>query len=218
MATKQKTEVKETKKEEVKPIVQQPAKGQVDKSQSAKTPVIVKTDKLEREYVIPLRKEWLKVPMYERTGRAVKAIKKFLAKHMKVEDRDVKKVRLDVYFNNELWFKGRANPPGKIKVKAVKENGIVTVNFVEVPEYVKFLKAKHVKLAARLEKKEPSKESKVEAKKEEVKTEEQKKDEKEKESSVADQRTKDAEMKIKDQKHLGKTEKKTYPQRMALKK
>src|SRR3989338_9112388 len=135
--TKQKTEVKETKKEEVKPIVQQPAKGQVDKSQSAKTPVIVKTDKLEREYIIPLRREWLKVPMYERTGRAIKAIKKFIAKNMKVIDRDVSKVKLDVYFNNEIWFRGRANPPSKIKVKAVKEGDIVKVGLADIPEHIK---------------------------------------------------------------------------------
>jgi hypothetical protein len=32
----------------------------------------------QREYVIPLRRECLKVPYYERTARAIKAIKKFI--------------------------------------------------------------------------------------------------------------------------------------------
>ncbi len=40
---------------------------------------------MERTYIIPLRKEWLKVPIYKRTKKAVKATKEFLQKHMKVE-------------------------------------------------------------------------------------------------------------------------------------
>ena len=100
---------------------------------------------LEREYTIPLRRFWLNVPEYERTGKAIKVIKKFIAKHMKITDRDTDKVKLDVYFNNELWFKGRRHPPSKIKVKASKEGEIVKVSFVEEPAHVKFLKQKHGK-------------------------------------------------------------------------
>ena len=29
---------------------------------------------LEREYVIPLKREWLKVPRYERTSKAIKTV------------------------------------------------------------------------------------------------------------------------------------------------
>src|SRR3989344_3570473 len=76
---------------------------------------------LEREYVVPLRRAWLHVPHYNRTSKAIKTIKKFIAKHMKVEDRDPNKVKLDVYLNNDLWFRGRANPPSRVKVKARKE-------------------------------------------------------------------------------------------------
>ena len=49
------------------------------------------TEKLEREYVIPLRVQWKKVPRYKRAAKATKAIKEFLAKHMKVKDRDINK-------------------------------------------------------------------------------------------------------------------------------
>ena len=52
-----------------------------------------KSEKFEREYIIPLRREWQKVANYRRTGRAVKEIKKFIAKHMKVPDRDFSKVK-----------------------------------------------------------------------------------------------------------------------------
>ena len=39
---------------------------------------------LERTYIIPLRREWLKVPEYKRTNKAVKAIRQFIVRHMKI--------------------------------------------------------------------------------------------------------------------------------------
>ncbi len=178
-----------------------------------------KTQKLEREYIIPLRREWIRVPQYKRTARAVKAIKKFIAKHMKVADRDVDNVKLDVYFNNELWFRGRASPPAKVKVKATKEGEIVKVEFVEVPQYVKFLKAKHNKFHKRAEKSQQPKAPPVE-KKEDKTTEEkaqEKKAEVEKEKSVEELNIKQAEQQAKTQKHTTKV-KEVPIQRMALKK
>ena len=172
---------------------------------------------LEREYVIPLRRWWLNVPKYERTGKAVKAIKKFIAKHMKVEDRDVRNVRLDVYFNNELWYRGRAHPPAKIKVKARKEGNIVHVTFVETPEIVKFLKAKHARRHQKSEAKAPAPAKSAEAPVEQ-KTEEQKKEENEKEKSVAQANLKQAEQQAKSQQKVTKVDKAQHPQRMALKK
>lgn len=177
----------------------------------------IKPDKLEREYVIPLRREWLKVPMYRRSRRAIDAIRKFIAKHMKVEGRDLDKVKIDVYFNNEVWFRGRTNPPAKVKVKATKENGIVRVEFAEVPGYVKFLKGKHEKMQKRLDAMEPKEQPKTETPKEE-KTEEEKKDEKEKETSTAEANAKQFEVKAKEQKNIGKAQKTQRPVRMALQK
>ena len=56
---------------------------------------------LEREYIIPLRAKCRVVPRYKKTNKAVKTVKEFLAKHMKVENRDLNKIKLDgikVYF------------------------------------------------------------------------------------------------------------------------
>lgn len=170
-------------------------------------------NKMEREYVIPLRRAWRNVPQYERTGKAIKAIKIFVAKHMKVEDRDVKNVKLDVYFNNEIWFRGRANPPSKIKVKVKKDGDIVHVTFAEVPKYVQILKKKNTKFHKAADK--PV--EKAEAK-EDSRTEEQKTEEVEKEKSVAEAGMKDAKMQVKADKHITKVEKQQHPQRMALKK
>jgi len=170
--------------------------------------------KIEREYVIPLRRFWQNVPDYERSGKAIKTIKKFIAKHMKLYDRDLDKVKLDVHMNNEVWFRGRASPPSKIKVIAIKENGIVKVELAEIPEFLKFHKA-------RVEKRHQKAEKKTELvpaqQPTEVKTEEQKKDEKEKEKATAEANSKLAEQQAKVQKHTSKVKEESY-HRVALKK
>ena len=170
---------------------------------------------MEREYIIPLRRVWRNVPQYERTGKAIKAIKIFIAKHMKVTDRDVKNVKLDVYFNNEIWFRGRANPPAKIKVKAKKDGELVHVSFAETPKFVERLKKQHSKLHKATDK--PIEKS-TEEKKEDSRTEEQKTEEVEKEKSTAEAGMKEAKLQAKTDKHVTKVEKAKHPQRMALKK
>ena len=177
---------------------------------------------IEREYVIPLRREWMKVPRYKRTARGVKAVKKFVARHMGIRDRDLNKIKLDVYLNNEIWFRGGKKPPSKIKVKAVKEENIVRVELVEAPERIKFLKARDEKRHKKIvkekveEKKESGLEEKIE-KTEGEKTEEEKKEETEKEKAVEQANIKIAETAAKAQKHTIKG-KGPQIQRKALKK
>ena len=79
------------------------------------------TKQLERTYNIPLRKEYLKVPNWKRTNKAVSAVKKFLKKHMKSEE-----VKLGKHLNEKLWKHGIKNPPHHIKVTTIKDSkGIV---------------------------------------------------------------------------------------------
>ena len=172
-----------------------------------------KVQTLEREYIIPLRNEWRKVANYRRTGRAIKFIKEFIAKHMKVPDRDVSKVKLDIYLNQEIFFRGRKKPPAKIKVKAKRDGDLVKVELAELPKHIRFLKQKHEKKHKPSEK---TKEAPKEEKKEE-KTEEEKKEEKEKEQSVAEQKEQFTEQQTKAQKHTTKV-KETKFHRMAMKK
>src|SRR3989338_11220989 len=96
---------------------------------------------LEREYNVPLRKGWLKVPKYKRANKAVKTLKEFLVRHMKVYDRDLRKIKLDILLNNEIRFRGMKKPPAYIKVKAKKfDNGIVKVELAELPDKIRFQK------------------------------------------------------------------------------
>jgi len=77
---------------------------------------------LERTYVIPLRSEWLKAPRYKRAKKAMRAIKEFLAKHMKVENRDMDKIKIDPWINRAIWMRGIRKPAHKITVKAIKDS------------------------------------------------------------------------------------------------
>lgn len=159
-----------------------------------------KEDKIiiEREYIIPLRKKWLNSPEYKRVPKAMKALKEFLARHMKIYDRDLKKIKIDKYLNNEMWMRSIRKPLAKIKVKAKKfESGIVKVELAEIPEFIKWKIEKEKKLA---ERKSEKKEAKVEEKKEE-KTEAEKKEEKEKEKSTVDAGMKQAEKAHKEARH-----------------
>lgn len=155
-------------------------------------------NKIEREYVIPLRKEWTKVPNYKRTAKSIKAIKEFVAKHMKVPGRDLDNVKIDSYFNNEVWYRGAGTPPARVKVKVVKVGDIATVTFAQDPERVKFARERHVRKHSKADKKV------VSEKKEETKTEEAKNIESEKEQATAVANEKLAEQKVKEQHHVAK--------------
>ena len=143
------------------------------------------TDKFEREYVIPLRAEWSKTPRYKRANKAIRAIKEFLVRHMKVYDRDLNKIKIDKYLNEEIWFRGIKKPPAKIKVRAIKNGEIVRVELFALPDKLKFKKAREEKREEGAAKKKTEHVHAGEQKPEE-KTEEQKKNVEEKKASTVE--------------------------------
>ena len=177
-----------------------------------------KTDKiiLEREYIVPLRKKFSNTPQYKRTPKAIKALKQFIAKHMKVEDRDLRKVKIDGLVNHEMWFHGIKRPLNKIKVKAKKfESGIVSVELVDIPQILKFKIEREKK---RLETGVKAEEKKPEEKKEK-KTEEEKKVVEEKQDAVKESGQKQADKQAKQMKHEARTKQgPKHQRRMALQK
>lgn len=126
---------------------------------------------IEREYIIPLRNKWKNVPRYKRANKAIKAIKEFIARHMKIYDRDLKKIKIDKFLNEVIWLRGIKKPPKKIKVKATKESDkeIIKVELSEIPEKLKFKKLREEKRERKAE--TPKKKAKEEEKPEEVKEE-----------------------------------------------
>ena len=76
---------------------------------------------MEIIYTIPLR-DVKRVPRTKRSPKAMRYIREFIQKHMKVED-----VVIATEVNEKIWERGREKIPSKIKVKAVEEDGTVEV-------------------------------------------------------------------------------------------
>ncbi|MDN5358758.1 MAG: large subunit ribosomal protein L31e [Candidatus Diapherotrites archaeon] len=107
----------------------------------------------ERAYTIPLRVVYNRAARKERAKRAMRHIREFVAKHMKVEPDNVK---IHVSVNHVVWQRGIEKPPRKVKVVAVKEGETV---WVYTPEErakisVEPKKAKRAKKAEKEEEKE----------------------------------------------------------------
>ncbi|HMK15395.1 MAG TPA: 50S ribosomal protein L31e [Methanomicrobiales archaeon] len=74
----------------------------------------------EQIYIIPLR-DVQHTPRWERGKRAMKAVRDFLAQHMKSEE-----IKLDQSINEAVWARGSHKPPSRIRVRAMKfEDGQV---------------------------------------------------------------------------------------------
>lgn len=140
--------------EENKSDIKEEVKKKVEESKSAVKKTTHKEKKgepkveLEREYIVPLKKGSLNVPKYRRAKKAVKTLKEFLAKHMKVRDRDLNKIKIDINLNNELWFRGIKKPANKIKVKARKIGEFVYVELAEIPKTVQYKIKRQEKIKA----------------------------------------------------------------------
>ncbi len=104
-----------------------------------------KMGKIEREYVIPLREKCRPVPRYKKTPKAIKSIKEFLVRHMKIRDRDLKKIKIDSYLNEQIWMRGIKKPLHKVKVKVVKDGDFVRVYSADLPERINFKKLREEK-------------------------------------------------------------------------
>ena len=67
-----------------------------------------------QEYVIPLKNAYY-VPRWKRAKKAIKIIRKFVTRHLKVED-----VKISNKVNEIVWKRNIKKPPRKIRVKVVK--------------------------------------------------------------------------------------------------
>jgi len=106
------------------------------------------TDKeIERVFVVPLRKA--KSPSSRAAPTAIKHVRVFLTRHMKVKDEDI---WIDDSLNNALWAHGKYSIPSKIRVRAVKfEDGVVEASLPELG----FKKSRREFLKEEREKKTP---------------------------------------------------------------
>ena len=101
-----------------------------------------KKNETERVYTIPLRSQVNKVPTYKRANKAIRTIKEFLVRHMKIRDRDLDKVKIDRYLNEFIWYRGIKKPPAKIKVIVTMDGEFVRAELAELGAKYGFKKEK----------------------------------------------------------------------------
>ncbi len=83
---------------------------------------------ISRVYTVPLKKAWRK-KKNRRAEAAVKFLRRFVARHMKVEE---EKVKIDAKVNEKIWERSMNNPPRRIRVKVDKmDDGTVIVSLLE---------------------------------------------------------------------------------------
>ena len=124
-------EAEETVKAETAPAEEKEAAKPRKKKEEAEEVVE------ERTYTIPLGKALI-MPPRRRAPRAMRMIRAFIVKHMKVptraeeEDEEAPKLTLTNELNERIWGRGIEKPPRKIRVRATKDKeGNVTVHLAE---------------------------------------------------------------------------------------
>lgn len=114
--------------------------------------------KLERIYTVPLGEAY-EATRNRRVPKAVKILREFASRHMKAEGG---RVVLSEALNRHLWQKSIQKPPRRVKIRLIKEDGVVSA----------YLADEKVEEKAKPEKKEDkkaAKPAKAEEKKEEKK-------------------------------------------------
>jgi len=92
----------------------------------------------ERVYTVPLGKCWI-MPPNKRAPKAMRIIRSFVVKHMKLEKRgegeeeeEPKTLVISNDVNERVWMRGIEKPPRKIRIRAAKDKeGNVTVYLAE---------------------------------------------------------------------------------------
>lgn len=94
----------------------------------------------ERIYTVPLNRAWI-MPLNKRSPRAVRILKAYINRHMKVEapkegeeeeTEEPAKLIISNEVNERIWTRGIQKPPRNIRVRAAKDkDGNVTVYLAE---------------------------------------------------------------------------------------
>lgn len=136
--------VEETEEETTEKVKAIEEKGEkIEEVEGAKPPTrkeIAEEIVEERFYTIPLGKARI-VPPNKRAPKAIRIIRNFIRRHMKLEARtegeeeeetESRRVIISNEVNKKIWSRSIENPPRKIRVRAVKDkDGNVTVYLAE---------------------------------------------------------------------------------------
>jgi large subunit ribosomal protein L31e len=135
-------EEEETAKEEAEPKEEKAQAPPEEKEEGKPLTREKKTEEEEiveeRIYTVPLGKAWI-MPPRKRTPRAMRMIRAFITKHMKLEakkegeeEEEPRKLVISNEVNEKVWERGVEKPPRKIRVRAAKDKeGNITVYLAE---------------------------------------------------------------------------------------
>lgn len=92
----------------------------------------------ERIYTVPLGKAWI-MPPRKRSPRAMRILKAFVTKHMKLEakkeeeeEEEPATLVITNEVNERIWVRGAEKPPRKIRIRATKDkDGNIKVHLAE---------------------------------------------------------------------------------------
>jgi len=95
----------------------------------------------ERTYTVPLSKAWI-MPPRKRAPRAMRILKAFVTKHMKLEkgaesaeegeEEEPKRLVISNEVNEKIWSRSIEKPPRKLRVRVAKDKeGNITVYLAE---------------------------------------------------------------------------------------
>jgi len=88
----------------------------------------------ERIYTIPLSRAWISPPK-KRAPRAIRIIKGFITRHMKIKTEpteEAERLVISNEVNERIWSSGIKNPPRNIRIRAVKDKeGTITLHLAE---------------------------------------------------------------------------------------
>jgi len=134
-APEEKPEAVEEAEEKKEELAEEKKAKKPKKEKAAEEEEIVE----EKFYTVPLGKAWI-TPPRRRVPRAMRMLKSFITKHMKLESRketeeeeeEVSRLIISNEVNLRMWSRGIEKPPRKIRVRAAKDKeGNVTVYLAE---------------------------------------------------------------------------------------
>jgi len=114
MSKKEETEPKEVLKEEEKEATVETAAKQKKPAEEEEPEEEIEIVE-ERAYTVNLREAW-RAPTKNRTPRAIRVLKEFVKRNMKVES-----VIMSNEINEAVWARSIEKPPRKLKIRAVKD-------------------------------------------------------------------------------------------------
>ena len=89
----------------------------------------VRTEELEREFIVPLRASQHQPSRRRRAGHALLTVRRFITRHMRGQPEDV---WIDPRLNEFIWERGIQHIPRQVRVKAIRfEDGLIEVDLME---------------------------------------------------------------------------------------